>query len=270
MWLWDHDPFGNGAPTGTFSYNLRFPGQFYDQNAKLHYNYYRDYDPNTGRYIESDPIGLAGGINTYAYVGGDPVGYIDPTGEGWYPYDENHGTPTSTGMYIFNRGGITYVYWNIVQFNNTGGRGYLGVVTTGTGPQTFRGIGGTELIWPSIGRDPNRPVAPRPRVPTPAFPGSGTDTYGDENGYPNGHLEVAPKVCPAKSTNDIQGQIKQPTPNVQNFSPTTTSSTSATGQPSTSNSPVQTVQSSLQGQIITPAAIPPGFAVAPVVTPPQK
>ena len=67
-------------PGGTFSYDLRFPGQFYDQNAKLHYNYYRDYDPNTGRYIESDPIGLRGGINTYAYVAGNPVGAADPYG----------------------------------------------------------------------------------------------------------------------------------------------------------------------------------------------
>ncbi|MGH6838171.1 MAG: RHS repeat domain-containing protein, partial [Methylocella sp.] len=45
VWLWDHDPFGNGLPSGTFSYHLRFPGQFYDHNAKLHYNYFRDYDP---------------------------------------------------------------------------------------------------------------------------------------------------------------------------------------------------------------------------------
>ncbi|MGH6839236.1 MAG: RHS repeat-associated core domain-containing protein, partial [Methylocella sp.] len=82
VWLWDHDPFGNGAPLGAFSYNLRFPGQFYDQRAKLHYNYFRDYDPNTGRYIESDPIGLAGGLNTYAYAGGNPVSGIDPNGEG--------------------------------------------------------------------------------------------------------------------------------------------------------------------------------------------
>jgi RHS repeat-associated protein len=58
-------------------YNLRFPGQFYDQRAKLHYNSFRDYDPDTGRYIESDPAGLAGGINTYAYFGGDPVGKVD-------------------------------------------------------------------------------------------------------------------------------------------------------------------------------------------------
>ena len=81
VWFWDHDPFGNGQPTGALSsYKLRFPGQFYDAETGLHYNYFRDYDPTTGRYIESDPIGLAGGINTYAYVGGDPISRIDLRG----------------------------------------------------------------------------------------------------------------------------------------------------------------------------------------------
>jgi RHS repeat-associated protein len=80
VWQWNPDPFGNGAPMGAFTYELRFPGQFFDQATKLHYNYFRDYDPRTGRYIESDPIGLAGGINTYAYAGSNPLSRIDPRG----------------------------------------------------------------------------------------------------------------------------------------------------------------------------------------------
>jgi RHS repeat-associated protein len=69
----DHDPFGNGDPSdplGNFTDNLRFPGQFFDQATRLHYNYFRDYDPRTGRYIESDPVGLAGGSTHTRTPGG--------------------------------------------------------------------------------------------------------------------------------------------------------------------------------------------------------
>jgi RHS repeat-associated protein len=86
-WRWDTDPFGTVAPTqnpgglGTFPYNLRFPGQYYQGETGLNYNYFRDYDPQTGRYLESDPIGLNGGINPYAYADGNPISNSDPTGE---------------------------------------------------------------------------------------------------------------------------------------------------------------------------------------------
>ena len=82
LWHWDHDPFGNGAPRSAegFRFDLRFPGQFHDAETGLSYNYFRDYDPKIGRYIESDLIGLAGGMNTYAYVGGNPIWAVDPYG----------------------------------------------------------------------------------------------------------------------------------------------------------------------------------------------
>jgi len=89
IWQWDNqDPFGANAanedPDGDgqrFSLNLRFPGQYFDSETGLHYNYFRDYDPSTGRYIQSDPVGLVGGINTYAYAQANPGGLADPSGE---------------------------------------------------------------------------------------------------------------------------------------------------------------------------------------------
>jgi RHS repeat-associated protein len=86
MWRWDPDTFGSVAPNqnpsklGTFVYNLRFPGQYSLNESGLFYNYFRDYDPQTGRYIESDPSGLHGGINTYVYVADDPTDFADPQG----------------------------------------------------------------------------------------------------------------------------------------------------------------------------------------------
>ncbi|WP_411727838.1 InlB B-repeat-containing protein [Methyloglobulus sp.] len=86
VWAWEPEAFGDSPPNenpgglGEFAYNLRFPGQYYDQETGLFYNYFRDYDAKDGRYIQSDPIGLAGGINTYAYVNGNPVNLVDPEG----------------------------------------------------------------------------------------------------------------------------------------------------------------------------------------------
>jgi RHS repeat-associated protein len=86
VWQADSEPFGANLPNenpsgqGMFTYNPRFPGQYYDRETGLHYNYFRDYDPQTGRYVQSDPIGLAGGLNTYGYVEANPISKFDPKG----------------------------------------------------------------------------------------------------------------------------------------------------------------------------------------------
>jgi RHS repeat-associated protein len=82
-WKWDPTPFGEGTPTepaGAFKYNLRFLGQYFDLETNLNYNYFRDYDPAIGRYAESDPIGLRGGLNTYLYANAQPNLTTDPRG----------------------------------------------------------------------------------------------------------------------------------------------------------------------------------------------
>jgi RHS repeat-associated protein len=103
VWQWPISAFGDNAPTGllkesnangskanttptlsattpSIEFNLRYPGQYYDAESKLHYNYHRSYNAAQGRYTQPDPIGLDGGMNRFAYVNGNPVLLADPLG----------------------------------------------------------------------------------------------------------------------------------------------------------------------------------------------
>jgi RHS repeat-associated protein len=119
VWRWDHwEPFGATAPDenpsglGVFEFPLRFPGQYFDKETNLHYNFYRDYDANIGRYEESDPIGLVGGINTYAYALLNPLSFIDEWGllttiTVWQPVGWGS---SSAGHVSTNINGTTYSF----------------------------------------------------------------------------------------------------------------------------------------------------------------
>lgn len=82
VWEGHRKPFGETEITvATIEQPFRLPGQYYDSETGLHYNLMRDYDPRLGRYVQSDPIGLAGGMSTYGYAGQNPVTNYDPNGE---------------------------------------------------------------------------------------------------------------------------------------------------------------------------------------------
>jgi RHS repeat-associated protein len=89
VWSWSllEEAFGTNAPSNDpdldgkdQKFDLRFPGQLFDEGSGLSQNYYRDYDSAIGRYVQSDPIGLNGGVSTYGYVRSDPFSGTDPFG----------------------------------------------------------------------------------------------------------------------------------------------------------------------------------------------
>jgi RHS repeat-associated protein len=100
--VWDgvFDPFGEEvAITGLAAMPLRFPGQYADEETGFSYNYFRDYEPRLGRYLQSDPIGLNGGANLFSYVDQNPISSTDP-----------HGLDTIAGGATIKIPSIPYIY----------------------------------------------------------------------------------------------------------------------------------------------------------------
>lgn len=144
VWRWESEAFGKTAPNDDvdgdgqkLTLNMRFPGQYYDQESGLHYNWHRYYSPKLARYMSPDPIGLAGGSNRYAYVNGNPIGRSDPYGLTDIVYNNN-------GQIITRYDGGTAVYNHstLTVFDGNGN-------TAGIYPAANNAQSGSRGSWPA-------------------------------------------------------------------------------------------------------------------------
>jgi RHS repeat-associated protein len=125
VWQWPLSAFGDNSPTGVLKeskdkktnqvtlqatnpameFNLRYPGQYFDAESRLHYNYFRSYSASQGRYTQADPIGLDGGLNRFGYVGARTFSFSDARGLNADPPDQSdlgiEPPPSSNGNYEF-------------------------------------------------------------------------------------------------------------------------------------------------------------------------
>lgn len=120
VWAWESDAFGVRQPSiQNIKFNLRFPGQYYDELTKQHYNHHRYYNPELGRYMEADPIGLEGGSNPYSYSHQNPIMFVDPTGAIPIPVLTGViggilGGGASLGVQIYNNKSFSRINWKDV------------------------------------------------------------------------------------------------------------------------------------------------------------
>jgi len=152
QWAYQGNPFGEQQPTSSTGYvlNLRYPGQYYDAESNTSYNMYRTYEAATGRYLQSDPIGLNGGISTYAYVWGDPLGNIDPSGLSSLIY-----TASTHTLTVVNGAGVALESFPAANNTQRNSRGAWPVGTyayayfnphSGDGPESAYGSNGINVF----------------------------------------------------------------------------------------------------------------------------
>jgi RHS repeat-associated protein len=142
VWSAGYAAFGAATidPLSTVENNLRFPGQYFDAETGLHYNWHRTYDPVTGRYTQVDPIGFAGGdLNVYRYVLGNPLGLQDYTGLIVWGVG---------GAGSFGALGVGDGYVGAAWDNNSEGAATVTVASISGGLQAAAGLGGSVVIAP--------------------------------------------------------------------------------------------------------------------------
>jgi RHS repeat-associated protein len=131
-------PDENPSALGAFEFPLRFPGQYFDRETSLQYNYFRDFDPGLGRYVKSDPIGLHGGLNMYVYAKSAPLIVIDSTGLWTLQLGGSFGAVTPIG-----------VAWNLgggIAIDAHGNVGTYGSASFGAGEGAAAGTGVSAAI----------------------------------------------------------------------------------------------------------------------------
>jgi RHS repeat-associated protein len=165
IWRWNitNTAFGEHAATNdpdantiTYTFNHRYPGQQANAESGLNYNYRRDgYEPQTGRYTQSDPLGIFAGASTYGYVDSNPIAYTDPSGLiKWtgeiYSFEVGYGG--AAGAYNFDLKSDCvdgkYAYVHVYAIGGGIGIGAKGSIPVAAGPVEFKD--GNTTIDPNV------------------------------------------------------------------------------------------------------------------------
>jgi RHS repeat-associated protein len=133
IWTASYAPYGRATPSrspspSSFKLHLRLPGQYEDEETGLHDNRHRTYDPDQGRYLSADPLGLKGGTNGFVYVDGNPLRYVDPDGLVLFAFDGTNNT--NDEEWLRRNGSSATNVWQFRELYQSGNRRYVAGVGT--------------------------------------------------------------------------------------------------------------------------------------------